>query len=93
MRGARLQTAEELLAEIQKMMGEISPEPLLDVFHDWIARYESVITSDGNCFESTVKWSYLFYIIPLSGKDTTLGAGHPEACALLEGVKFKKAIP
>jgi hypothetical protein len=47
LRGSLLQTAKELLAEVRKLMGEISPETLLDVFHDWIAWCESVIASDG----------------------------------------------
>jgi hypothetical protein len=32
-------------------------------------------TIDGNYFESIIKRWCLFCIIPLSGKDTTLGAG------------------
>jgi hypothetical protein len=38
-----------------------------------------VTAIDGNYFEQTIKWWYLFCIIPFSGKDTTLGAGHPAA--------------
>jgi hypothetical protein len=58
------------------MVGEISPDTLLDVFHDCMAPCESVIASDGNYFELIIKWSYWFCIIPRSGKDTTPGAGH-----------------
>jgi hypothetical protein len=58
-------------------MGEISRETLLYVLHEWISWCESLIASDGNHFESTTKWSYLFYIIPFTGKDTTLGERHP----------------
>jgi hypothetical protein len=48
---SRFQTAEELLPEVQKLVGEISPETLMGLFHDWIARRESVTGNDGNCFE------------------------------------------
>jgi hypothetical protein len=34
LRGSHFQTAEELLAEVRKSVGEISPETLLDVFHN-----------------------------------------------------------
>jgi hypothetical protein len=36
-------------------VSEISPETLLEAFHDWIARGENVISSDGNSFEKTIK--------------------------------------
>jgi hypothetical protein len=32
-------------------VGEVSPETLLGVFDDWIARYENVTAIDGNYFE------------------------------------------
>jgi hypothetical protein len=51
LRASRFQTAEELLAELQKLMCEISPETLLDVFHDWMAWCESLNPNDGNYFE------------------------------------------
>jgi hypothetical protein len=37
--------------EIQKLVGRISPETLLVVFHDWISWCERLIASDGNYFE------------------------------------------
>jgi hypothetical protein len=37
LRDSRFQTNEEFLVEIRKFVGEISPETLLDVFHDWIS--------------------------------------------------------
>jgi hypothetical protein len=51
LRGSCFQTGEEPLAEIRKLVGEMSPENLLDVFHDWISWRESLIASDGNYFE------------------------------------------
>jgi hypothetical protein len=36
---------------MRKLVGEISPEPLLNGFRDWIAWGESAIASDGNYFE------------------------------------------
>jgi hypothetical protein len=57
-------------------VGEISPEMLLDLFHDWIARCENVVATDGNYFEETIKWWFLFCIIPFSGRYATLGAEH-----------------
>jgi hypothetical protein len=51
LRGSRFQTAEELPGKARKLMGEISPETLVDVFHDWIARCKSVIAIDDNYFE------------------------------------------
>jgi hypothetical protein len=51
LRGLRFQTGEELPVEMRQLVGEISPETLLDVFHDWISWYESLIASDENYFE------------------------------------------
>jgi hypothetical protein len=51
LRGFRFQTGEELLVEIRKLMGEISPETVLDVFHDWISWCESLIARAGNYSE------------------------------------------
>jgi hypothetical protein len=73
---SRLLTGEELLVEIRKLVGEILSETLLDIFRDWISWCESLISKKGNYFELTIKWWYLFCIIPLSGKDTALGEGH-----------------
>jgi hypothetical protein len=33
------------------LVGQVSPETLLDVFHDWIPWRESLIASHGNYFE------------------------------------------
>jgi hypothetical protein len=51
LRGSRFQTDEQLVIEIRKLVGEISPETLLDFFRDWMAWCESVIASNGNYFE------------------------------------------
>jgi hypothetical protein len=51
LRGSRFQTGEEFLVAIRKLAGEISPETLLDIFHDWISWCESLIASDGSHFE------------------------------------------
>jgi hypothetical protein len=51
LRGSRSQTAEQLVIEIRKLVGDISPETLPDVFHDWISWSESLIAMDGNYFE------------------------------------------
>jgi hypothetical protein len=51
LRGPRFQTGKKLLVEIRKLIGEISPEALLDVFHDWTSWCENLIASDGNYFE------------------------------------------
>jgi hypothetical protein len=56
LRGSRFQTAEEPFAEVRKLVGEISLEALLDVFHDWIAWSENVTAKDGNYFKQTIKW-------------------------------------
>jgi hypothetical protein len=48
LRGSRFQTNEELPAKIRKLVGEISAEILLDVFHDWTARWECGIGINGN---------------------------------------------
>jgi hypothetical protein len=47
LRGFRFQISEELLVEIRKLAAEISPENLLDVFHDWISWCESLTAGDG----------------------------------------------
>jgi histone-lysine N-methyltransferase SETMAR len=49
--GSRFQTSETLLVEIRNLVGETSPETLLDIFHNWISWCESLIASDGNYFE------------------------------------------
>jgi hypothetical protein len=77
LRGSYFQTGEELLAEIRKVVSEISPETFLDVVHDWISWCESLIASDGNYCEQIIKWSYIFCMILRSRKDTALGEGHP----------------
>jgi hypothetical protein len=59
------------------LVGEISHETLLDVFHDWIAWCESMIASDRNYFEHTIICWYLFGRIQLSGEGATLRAEHP----------------
>jgi hypothetical protein len=37
LRGARFRISEEVLIEMQKLVGEISPETLLNTFRDWIS--------------------------------------------------------
>jgi hypothetical protein len=51
LRGFRFRISEDVLVEMRKLVGEISPETLLDAFHNWIACCESLIASDGNYFE------------------------------------------
>jgi hypothetical protein len=51
LRGSRFQTDEELLVEIRKLVGEISPKTLLDVLHDWISWCKSLIANYGNYCE------------------------------------------
>jgi hypothetical protein len=55
LRGSRFQTAGKLPATGRKLVGEISPETLLDVFYDDVAPCESVIAIDGN-FEQIIEW-------------------------------------
>jgi hypothetical protein len=66
-------------------MGEISPEMLLDVFHDWNTYCKSVTANDRNWFEWTIKWWYLFCMIPLSGKDALPGGTPRAKCLLFQG--------
>jgi hypothetical protein len=49
--GLRFQTTEELLAEARKLMGDISAETFLGVFHASLARCQNVILNDGDYFE------------------------------------------
>jgi hypothetical protein len=51
LRCSRFRTAKVLFAEARKLVSEISAETLLNLFHDWTARCDSVIASDGNYFE------------------------------------------
>jgi hypothetical protein len=56
LRGSHFQTAKELPAKVRELMGKISTETLLEVFHDWTACCENVTAIDGNYFEQTIKW-------------------------------------
>jgi transposase len=51
LRGSCFHIVEELLAGVRALLSQISPETLLGVFDEWIARCERVIANDGDYFE------------------------------------------
>jgi hypothetical protein len=74
--GPCFQTAEELPAKLRKLVGEISPETLLDVSHHWIARCERVIPIDGNCFNKLSSGDICFTFFH-SAETILHWGGHP----------------
>jgi hypothetical protein len=51
LRGSFFQASDELLNAVRGLLHDISPQMLLDVFHEWINRCEQIIATDGDSFE------------------------------------------